>query len=126
MFGKKENIAETGIQKTLEQMRDFSITTGYSFEGKPIRQYIAPVAAETMVGAIMGTAVIPALPTTPFSGALKDSGKAIDAGRYAVLGQMMDKAKEAGANALIGLDFKYVVVDKNGLLVMGLATAVAI
>jgi len=126
MFGKKENKAELGIQKVLERMQSFTITAGYSFEGRPIQKYNAPVCGETLAGAIVGTAAIPTNPGIPFSGALDKQAEGIDAARYAVLDQLLDKAESAGANALIGLAFQYVVVEKNGLLVMASATAVTI
>ena len=126
MFKKVEEKAQADIQRVIDKMQALAITTGYTFEGRPIQKYIAPVCGEALAGAIVGVSVVAASPSVPFSGALHKQADGIDGARYAALEQVLDKAEALGANALIALDYQYVCVDKNGLLVMVSATAVTV
>lgn len=126
MFNKKESAVTADIQRTVETMNSFLLTTGYNFEGHPIQKYHGPVCSEALIGAVVGTAVVPAGCAHSFADALGKQADGIEYGRYAAMSRLLEKAKELGVNGIIGITYQYVVVDKNGLLVMMSGTAVTV
>lgn len=123
---KKEGAVLADIQETVEKMKSFLLTTGYNFEGHSIQKYHGPICAEAIIGAVVGTAAVPAGTALSFSDALGKQADGMDSGRYAAMSRLLEKAKELGANGIIGIAYQYVVVDKNSLLVMISGTAVTV
>ena len=107
------------------------ITTTATIDGKPIQEYLGVAAGE----AIMGANVF-----KDFSAGIRDlvggrSGsyeKIIDEAREIALNDLAERAKELGANAIVGVDIDYETIDRGQnnsssmLLVSASGTAVRV
>lgn len=103
----------------------FKMTNGYNFEGYHISDYLNIVSAET----VLGTGFL-----SEFSSQISDvfgtnsgmfEGKIATAKDMAVK-NLVDKALDAGANALIGVDFDLMTLSNNIIVVSANGTAVVI
>lgn len=100
------------------------VTTTPSIEGKPIRTYHGIVVGEAILGANVFRDVFAAITDIVGgrSGAYEEElGKA----RTVALNELQDRARDAGANAVVGVDLDYEVIN-NMLMVSTSGTAVTV
>lgn len=100
------------------------VTTTPSIEGKPIRTYHGIVVGEAILGANVFRDVFAAITDIVGgrSGAYEEElGKA----RTVALNELQDRARDAGANAVVGVDLDYEVIN-NMLMVSASGTAVTV
>ena len=101
------------------------ITTTNTVEGKDIEEYLGLVTGE----AIMGTNIFRdfmAKITDVLGKRSKSYEKKLQEAREIAIKEMQEEAQEKGANALVGIDLSYQVLDSDMLMVTAIGTAVKI
>lgn len=101
-------------------------TTTNNIEGHPIAQYLGIVSGETIAG-VNALKDIGASFRNVFGGRSGQyEGELIEA-RNSTLNELMQRAQQVGANAVVGLHFSYEVLGQgNMLLVAASGTAVVV
>ncbi|MEL6509098.1 MAG: heavy metal-binding domain-containing protein [Pseudomonadota bacterium] len=101
------------------------VTTTNSVEGRPIQSYHGVVVGEAIMGANVVRDVF--APITDIVGGRSGvyESKLQDA-RDTALAELEDRAREKGANAVVGVDLDYEVVGNSMLMVSASGTAVTI
>jgi len=89
------------------------MTTTPSIEGKKITNYHGIVLGETILGANFVRDYIASI--TDRSKAYEES---LNEARTIALAEMEEKAKNLGANAVIGVDIDYETIGQNGSMLM--------
>jgi uncharacterized protein YbjQ (UPF0145 family) len=98
------------------------VTSTSSVEDKKITQYLGIVSGETVIGAnrvqdfFAGLSDVVGGRAETFDNALRDA-------KEMALREMSDRAKQKGANAIVGVDLDYANIN-NMLLVVATGTAV--
>jgi uncharacterized protein YbjQ (UPF0145 family) len=93
------------------------ITTTPGIEGRRIVDYRGVIAGEAIVGANIFRDIFAAVTdivggrSGAYEGALKDA-------RETAFAELRDAAREAGGNAVVGVDIDYEVIGKNGSMLM--------
>ncbi len=102
-------------------------TTTPQVDGRPIRQYLGVVSAETIIGANFLKDFLANL-TDFFGGRSNTYEKVLRQGKDTVMQELQMEATQLGANAIVGIDIDYNTVGKNGsmLMVVGTGTAVVL
>lgn len=88
------------------------ITTSSTIDGKPIQEYLGVASGE----AIMGTNIL-----RDFSASIRDlvggrSGsyeQVINDARKIAMNELIERAQELGANAIVGVDVDYETIDRQ-------------
>ncbi|MGH6939548.1 heavy metal-binding domain-containing protein [Hypericibacter sp.] len=93
------------------------LTTTPSIEGFKIRDYRGIVTGETIVGANIFRDFMASI-TDIVGGRSGAYENALKGAREAAMREMEKAAKEAGGNAIIGIDIDYEVVGKDGSMLM--------
>jgi uncharacterized protein YbjQ (UPF0145 family) len=101
------------------------VTTTPTVEGKPVKEYKGIVAGEAIMGANIVRDIFASITDIVGGRAGAYEQKLIDA-REISIQEMMDHAKELGANAVVGVDIDYEVVREGMLMVTAAGTAVVI
>lgn len=99
------------------------ITTTPNIEGKPIRQYLGIVAGEAIMGANVVRDLFASITDIVGGRSGAYESKLVDA-RQIAMGEMQEKARHLGANAIVGVDLDYEVVREGMLMVTASGTAV--
>lgn len=89
------------------------ITTTNTIEGKQIEKYLGIVTGETILGANFFKDFKAGL-TNFFGGRSGAYEQSLQEARDTALSEMQQKAGQAGANAIIGVDLDYSSIDVNG------------
>lgn len=102
-------------------------TTTPQVDGRPIRQYLGVVSAETIIGANFLKDFLANL-TDFFGGRSNTYEKVLRQGKDTVMQELQMEATKLGANAIVGIDIDYNTVGGNGsmLMVVGTGTAVVL
>lgn len=123
---REEDRKKEQIYSSVENIKNnFMVTTGYDFEGYKIVEYKKVVSGST----VLGTGFL-----SEFSAGLSDIfGKAsttfaekLEKARDASYNKLLANAAIIGANAIIGLDFDYIIFSSNMMGVVANGTAVVI
>jgi uncharacterized protein YbjQ (UPF0145 family) len=95
------------------------MTTTPSVEGKNITRYCGVVAGEAILGANLFKDL--------FAG-IRDlvGGRSATYEREIALQELQDRAREMGANAVVGIDLDYEVIGQNGSMLMVSASGTAV
>lgn len=101
------------------------ITTTPVIEGKEIKQYLGVIAGEAIMGANVVRDIFASI-TDIVGGRSGAYEKKLSEARRIALEEMADKARRAGANAVIGVDIDYEVIREGMLMVTASGTAVKI
>jgi uncharacterized protein YbjQ (UPF0145 family) len=101
------------------------LTTTPSIEGFKIRDYRGIVTGETILGANIFRDFMASI-TDVVGGHSRAYEHALKAARQAAFRQMEDAAKDAGGNAIIGIDIDYEVVGKDGTMLMVTVSGTAV
>lgn len=103
------------------------ISTTPTIEGRHILEYKGVVTGETIIGANMLKDFMAGLRDF-FGGRSGTYEKVLREAKDTALREMEDRARELGANAIVGVDLDYEAIGQNGsmLMVMCSGTAVVI
>lgn len=103
------------------------ISTTPTIEGRHILEYKGVVTGETIIGANVLKDFMAGLRDF-FGGRSGTYEKVLREAKDTALREMEDRARELGANAIVGIDFDYEAIGQNGsmLMVMCSGTAVVI
>lgn len=100
------------------------VTTTPSIEGYSIAEYKGIVTGEAILGANVFRDIFAGI-TDILGGRSKAYEEELAKARQTALAEMQDRAREAGANAVVGVDLDYEVIN-NMLMVSASGTAVRI
>lgn len=101
------------------------VTTTAVLEGKPIRDYLGVVTGEVIVGANIFKDLFASVRDVvggrsgSYESTLRDA-------RSTALAEMMQEARQLGADAVIGVDLDYETVGQGGSMLMVTATGTAV
>jgi len=101
------------------------VTTTHSVEGRPISSYHGVVVGEAIMGANVVRDVFASITDIVGGRSGAYESKLQDA-RDTALRELEDRAREKGANAVVGVDLDYEVVGNSMLMVSASGTAVTI
>ncbi len=104
--------------------KNMIVTTTPSVEGKSITAYHGVVVGEAILGANVFRDIFASI-TDIVGGRSGSYEKALGEARATALGEMEDRAKAAGGNAVVGVDLDYEVIN-NMLMVSASGTSVTI
>lgn len=101
------------------------LTTTPTIEGKPIRQYLGIVTAETIIGANIFKDLFAGIRDI-VGGRSGTYERVIEEARQNALAELEEKAQRMGANAVVGIDLDFETVGNNGSMLMVVATGTAV
>ena len=101
------------------------LTTTPTIEGKPIRQYLGIVTAETIIGANIIKDIFAGIRDI-VGGRSGTYEKVIEEARMNALRELEAKAMYMGANAVVGIDLDFETVGSQGSMLMVVATGTAV
>ncbi len=93
------------------------ITTTPTLEGHPIREYKGVVTGETIIGANVIKDFMASL-TDFFGGRSGQYEKVLIEAKDTAMREMMQRAQQMGANAIVGIDIDYETVGQSGSMLM--------
>jgi uncharacterized protein YbjQ (UPF0145 family) len=93
------------------------ITTTPSIEGHPVREYKGVVTGETIIGANVIKDFMASL-TDFFGGRSGQYEKVLIEAKDTAMREMMQRAQQMGANAIVGIDIDYETVGQSGSMLM--------
>jgi uncharacterized protein YbjQ (UPF0145 family) len=101
------------------------VTTTPTIEGSRIVEYLGVVAVEAIVGANIFRDLFASVTDIVGgrSGAYED---ALRGARETALQELQQAARDAGGNAVVGVDLDYEVIGKNGSMLMVSASGTAV
>jgi uncharacterized protein YbjQ (UPF0145 family) len=101
------------------------VTTTPTIEGSRIVEYLGVVAGEAIVGANIFRDLFASVTDIVGgrSGAYED---ALRGARETALQELQQAARDAGGNAVVGVDLDYEVIGKNGSMLMVSASSTAV
>jgi uncharacterized protein YbjQ (UPF0145 family) len=101
------------------------VTTTPTIEGSRIVEYLGVVAGEAIVGANIFRDLFASVTDIVGgrSGAYED---ALRGARETALQELQQAARDAGGNAVVGVDLDYEVIGKNGSMLMVSASGTAV
>ena len=101
------------------------VTTTPSIEGKRITGYRGIVVGEAILGANVFRDFFAGI-TDVLGGRSGSYEKSLNEARETALSELEDRAREAGANAVVGVDLDYEVIGKEGSMLMVSASGTAV
>ena len=122
---KEEKIANAPQYAMMEAKKAFLLTTGYSFDGYQIKEYLNIVHGEICLGTGFLSEVSLGLNDMFGTASDKFSEKIAEAKSVAER-QLVDNAYIRGANAIIGVDYDISIIGNNAIMVSTNGTAVKI
>lgn len=93
------------------------LSTTPTIEGHPVREYKGVVTGETIIGANAIKDFLAGL-TDFFGGRSSSYEKVLIQAKDTALKEMMQRAEQMGANAIIGIDIDYETVGQSGSMLM--------
>ncbi|MCX7834901.1 MAG: YbjQ family protein [bacterium] len=104
-------------------MYNFIITTTNTIEGKTISEYLGIVTGEAILGANIVRDLFASI-TDIVGGRSGAYEQKLQQARDIAISEMVSRAREKGANAVIGVDLDYEVIRDGMLMVSASGTAV--
>ena len=101
------------------------ITTTNTIEGKAVEEYLGIVMGEAIVGANIFKDLFAAVRDV-VGGRSRAYEDALRGARQEALREMVNRASELGANAVIGVDIDYEVLGKAGSMLMVTSAGTAV
>lgn len=101
------------------------VTTTPSIEGSRIVEYFGVVAGEAIVGANIFRDLFASV-TDIVGGRSAAYEGALRGARETALQELQQAARDAGGNAVVGVDLDYEVIGKNGSMLMVSASGTAV
>lgn len=99
------------------------LTTTSGIDGVAIRDYLGLVTGETIIGSNVFSDIFASI-TDIVGGRSSSYEKVLKQAKDAAIEEMTNKAKELGADAIIGIDIDYETIGKGMLMVIATGTAV--
>jgi hypothetical protein len=101
------------------------ITTTPTIEGRPIKEYNGIVTGETIIGANFLKDFLAGI--RDFIGGRSAAyEKVLREGKETSIQEMMQRAEELGANAIVGIDLDYETVGQGGSMLMVTCSGTAV
>lgn len=104
---------------------DMKLTSGYNFEGHKIIKYCDVLSCSVVMGTGMFSEIEASI-TDMFGTKSREFSSKIEKAKHEAKKQMMNKAADIGANAIIGLDYNIFSLASNMIAVSSHGTAVII
>lgn len=104
---------------------DIIVTTTPSIEGRRIKAYRGIVVGEAILGANVFRDFFAGI-TDIVGGRSGSYERSLNQARETAIAEMEERAKAAGANAIVGVDLDYEVVGKDGGMLMVSASGTAV
>jgi uncharacterized protein YbjQ (UPF0145 family) len=101
------------------------MTTTPSVEGKNITRYCGVVAGEAILGANLFKDLFAGIRDL-VGGRSATYERELQKAREIALQELQDRARELGANAVVGIDLDYEVIGQNGSMLMVSASGTAV
>jgi uncharacterized protein YbjQ (UPF0145 family) len=101
------------------------MTTPPSVEGKTITRYCGVVAGEAILGANLFKDLFAGIRDL-VGGRSGTYERELQKARDIALQELQDRARELGANAVVGIDLDYEVIGQNGSMLMLSASGTAV
>lgn len=101
------------------------LSTTPTLEGKPIKEYKGIVTGETIIGANVFKDFMAGL-TDFFGGRSSTYEKVLIEAKDIALKEMQERAKQMGANAVVGIDLDYETLGAGGGMLMVTASGTAV
>ena len=101
------------------------LTTTPSIEGRRITQYHGIVVGEAILGANVFRDFFAGI-TDVLGGRSGSYEKSLNEARETAMKELEDRARDAGANAVVGVDLDYEVIGKEGSMMMVSASGTAV
>jgi len=101
------------------------LTTTPSVEGKTITRYCGVVAGEAILGANLFKDLFAGIRDL-VGGRSATYERELQKAREIALQELQDRARELGANAVVGIDLDYEVIGQNGSMLMVSASGTAV
>lgn len=101
------------------------LSTTPQIEGRPIREYKGVVTGETIIGANVFRDFMAGI--RDFVGGRSASyEKVLREAKDTSMQEMMERAREMGANAVVGIDIDYETIGANGSMLMVATSGTAV
>ncbi|MEN9569781.1 MAG: hypothetical protein RL172_1012 [Bacteroidota bacterium] len=101
------------------------LTTTNNIEGRPIKQYLGIVSAQTIIGANIVKDLFAGIRDI-VGGRSGTYEKVIADAKSNALNELQQKAAQAGANAIVAIDLDFETVGSGGSMLMVVATGTAV
>lgn len=101
------------------------VTTTPSIDGRQVKEYKGIVTGETIIGANIFKDFFAGIRDI-IGGRSGSYEKVLSEARDTALDEMRSRAKDMGANAVIGVDLDYEVIGANGSMLMVSASGTAV
>lgn len=106
-------------------MANLLMTTTPTVEGHPVKQYLGVVTAETIIGANVFRDFMAGVRDF-FGGRSNSYEKILMKAKNTALKELEQRAREKGANAVVGVDLDYETVGKSGSMLMVVCSGTAV
>jgi uncharacterized protein YbjQ (UPF0145 family) len=101
------------------------ISTTPQIEGRPIREYKGVVTGETIIGANFFKDFFAGIRDI-VGGRAGSYEKVLREGKDTSMQEMIERAQELGANAIVGVDIDYETIGANGSMLMVAVSGTAV
>ena len=101
------------------------LTTTPTIEGRPIREYLGIVTAESIIGANIVKDLFAGIRDI-VGGRSGTYERVIEEARMTALHELEAKAAQLGASAVVGIDLDFETIGANGSMLMVVATGTAV
>ena len=101
------------------------ISTTPNLEGHPIQKYLGVVTGETIIGANVFKDMMAGI-TDFFGGRSTTYEKVLIQAKDTAIQEMVDRAGQWGANAIVGIDIDYEIVGGSGSMLMVTCSGTAV
>lgn len=101
------------------------ISTTPNLEGHPIQKYLGVVTGETIIGANVFKDMMAGI-TDFFGGRSTTYEKVLVQAKDTAIQEMVDRAGQWGANAIVGIDIDYETVGGSGSMLMVTCSGTAV
>lgn len=101
------------------------ITTTNIIEGRPVRDYLGVINAQSIIGANIFKDILGGLRDV-FGGRSKTYERVLEEAKEDALRELAEKAQAIGANAIVGVDLDFETVGGSGSMLMVIASGTAV
>lgn len=106
-------------------MANLLMTTTPIIEGRPVKQYLGVVTAETIIGANVFRDFMAGMRDF-FGGRSNSYEEVLREAKKTALEELSDRAGALGANAVVGVDLDYETVGSGGSMLMVVCSGTAV
>jgi uncharacterized protein YbjQ (UPF0145 family) len=101
------------------------VTTTNNIEGRSVRSYLGVISSETIIGANFFKDILGGLRDV-FGGRSGTYEKVMEEAKEHALRELMEKGKNLGADAILGIDLDFETIGANGSMLMVSASGTAV